>query len=751
MAFRFPRWFLPLGSGARRVDPDSVILDDGLQPGGFDPLRGATRFDETIAAGPSDGPAALPRRAFVMPVLGRLPLRRQLAVLVPLLAVSLVLAVLFLWLDAGRSATAAAQVRLVGDSLMHSQRLARAAPVAVRGGGDAFRQLSESRARLADAVSVLQSGGTVRDEPIDALGGALAPLTAKLAEQWRRTDQAASALLQAQPVLSSVAQSARTVLDAQPRLTVLAEQVSMLKANAGAPVAELAAAAQLVALTHRIARDVGLMTGAEAGSADGAPALSRDVALFRELVDGLIAGSEARRIGPVRDAESRARLGELRAAWIELARPLASLVADMPRLQSARAAEGRITTEAEPLRLALLELQGRLAESHASRSAEQALAVIFLALAVIAGVGLGLVHYQDLDRRAAEADLQRAQAERLEQEANRTNDLNQAAILRLMNELQEVADGDLTIQATVTEDITGAIADSVNYTVEELRNLVSRINTTAELVAEASGRAQTISAGLQLASEQQSREIRETGEAVLRMAEQINEVSRSASESAQVAHQSLGAADQGRRAVQNAILGMNGIRDQIQETAKRIKRLGESSQEIGEIIELISDITEQTNVLALNAAIQAASAGEAGRGFTVVAEEVQRLAERSAAATRQISQLIRTIQSDTQDAVAAMERSTAGVVAGTRLSDDAGNALAEIGRVSTRLASLIERISLTTSDQAASAGTVAHSIQRILLVTEQTSEGTQQTAGSILQLAELARELKNSVSRFRVG
>jgi twitching motility protein PilJ len=202
--------------------------------------------------------------------------------------------------------------------------------------------------------------------------------------------------------------------------------------------------------------------------------------------------------------------------------------------------------------------------------------------------------------------------------------------------------------------------------------------------------------------------------------------------------------------VENAIAGMNGIRDQIQETAKRIKRLGESSQEIGEIVELISDITEQTNVLALNAAIQAASAGEAGRGFTVVAEEVQRLAERSAEATKQVAALIRSIQVDTQDAVAAMERSTQGVVAGTRLSDDAGNALGEIGRVSTQLAELIEDISRTTSTQASSAGTVAHSIQRILLVTEQTSEGTQQTAGSILQLAELARELKNSVSRFRV-
>jgi twitching motility protein PilJ len=284
-----------------------------------------------------------------------------------------------------------------------------------------------------------------------------------------------------------------------------------------------------------------------------------------------------------------------------------------------------------------------------------------------------------------------------------------------------------------------------------LRSLVARINATAELVTNASTKAQSTSSSLLAASEQQSREIRETGEAVLQMARQINDVSKSAAESAQVARSSLSAAQEGSRAVENAISGMNGIRDQIQDTAKRIKRLGESSQEIGEIVELISDITEQTNVLALNAAIQAASAGEAGRGFTVVAEEVQRLAERSAEATKQIAALIRTIQTDTQDAVAAMERSTQGVVEGTKLSDAAGRALVDIGQVSRQLAQLIERISATTQQQADSAGTVAQSIQRILLVTEQTSEGTQQTAGSIRQLSELAEELKSSVSRFKVS
>src|SRR5205814_8238333 len=226
------------------------------------------------------------------------------------------------------------------------------------------------------------------------------------------------------------------------------------------------------------------------------------------------------------------------------------------------------------------------------------------------------------------------------------------------------------------------------------------------------------------AAEKQSVEIRQTSASVLSMAKAMNAMSESASQSASVARQSLAAAQKGTQAVQNTIKGMNEIREQIQETSKRIKRLGESSQEIGEITELISDITEQTNVLALNAAIQAASAGEAGRGFSVVAEEVQRLAERSGDATRQIAALVKTIQTDTQDAVAAMERATQGVVEGTRLSDAAGTALGDIDRVSRQLADLIAHISNQALREAESANVVAANIQHIFAVTEQTGEGT---------------------------
>jgi twitching motility protein PilJ len=353
------------------------------------------------------------------------------------------------------------------------------------------------------------------------------------------------------------------------------------------------------------------------------------------------------------------------------------------------------------------------------------------------------VYRNEVNTRQAILDRQRQVSE---DERNHT----QAAILRLMNEMGDLADGDLTIRTTVSEDITGAIADSVNYTIEELAALVSRINDAAGRVSNATQTAQHTSAELLDATERQSYQIEDAGTTVQNMAQQMITSSERALHTAQVARRSLESARKGADAVENTIHGMNAIREKIQETSKRIKRLGESSQEIGEIVELISDITEQTNVLALNAAIQAASAGDAGRGFTVVAEEVQRLAERSAEATKQISAIVKTIQTYTQDAVGAMENATRDVVEGARLSDAAGQALAEMGQVSMDAAHLIEQISTDTQAQAAEAIRVAESMKGILAITEQTTHGTKQTAESVGQLADLAIELKGSVSGFKV-
>jgi len=327
---------------------------------------------------------------------------------------------------------------------------------------------------------------------------------------------------------------------------------------------------------------------------------------------------------------------------------------------------------------------------------------------------------------------------------------NQEAVLQLLDEMGDLADGDLTVKAQVRDNITGAIADSINYTIDSLRDLVVEINRATDQVTSATSVAQGTSAQLLSAAETQSAQILHTTDAVTDMTRSILQVSSNAAEASQVAQRSLQAANQGSQAVQNTISGMNEIRTQIQETSKRIKRLGESSQEISEIVELISDITEQTNILALNAAIQAASAGEAGRGFTVVAEEVQRLAERSSEATKQISAIVKTIQTDTHGAVAAMEKSTEGVVESARVADAAGQALTEIETVTTNLAQLIQSISAATNAQTESAATVANNMQMIQDITTQTTHGTKLTADSVGQLTSLAEELRDSVAGFKL-
>jgi twitching motility protein PilJ len=327
---------------------------------------------------------------------------------------------------------------------------------------------------------------------------------------------------------------------------------------------------------------------------------------------------------------------------------------------------------------------------------------------------------------------------------------NQEAILRLLDELSSLADGDLTVQATVTEDITGAIADSINYAIDALRELVTTINSSAISLDAAAKSTQAAAAHLAKASAGQSKQVSSATESVAEMAASIEEVSGNAERCADVARHSVDVAHKGGDAVRRTIDGMNAIRETIQETSKRIKRLGESSQEIGNIVELINDIAEQTNILALNASIQASMAGEAGRGFAVVADEVQRLAERAANATKQIEVLVRTIQADTNEAVVSMERSTTDVVGGALLAENAGAALEEIEQVSNQIASLMQNISASARQQAAVSGTISRSMQVLREISTQTAEGTTGMSQSIGKLADLSAQLRKSVAGFRL-
>ncbi|MBS0308866.1 MAG: type IV pili methyl-accepting chemotaxis transducer N-terminal domain-containing protein [Proteobacteria bacterium] len=695
---------------------------------------------------------------FRLPFIGEMPLAEQVRLLFLLLAGALFLAIVFVFANSRSSAISATQTQIAAEMLMHSQRIGKAAPNAIQGNAEAFKQLQDSRNALQGDWNILYDGGTYQNRKIGAPDAAMKRVLEDTQRVWEKSEISASTILKLQTELTGFGATLKKINSLSPDMLELSDQIASLKVNGGAAPKEIAAAAQLSMLTQRMGRSANAFLTTQGMSPETAFSLGKDSNTFGDIIDGFLNGSEAMRLSATRDQDTRDKLTELNRVFTEYKKAIASIQGNLQSFISAKQAEQTLFSENESLKQTLDTLLQAYRREQDALSFGFWMMVVFGLLALLAAAGVGMVVVQDSRNRTKEAELrsQEAEAQRLhaqlqEEEAKAANDQNQAAILRLMNELQEVADGDLTVQATVSEDITGAIADSVNYTVEELRVLVGRVTNTAEKVTTASTQAQNISTELLAASQKQSRDIQETGQAVLEMASQITDVSKSANESAEVARQSVTAAEEGARAVENAIKGMHEIRDQIQETSKRIKRLGESSQEIGEITELISDITEQTNVLALNAAIQAASAGEAGRGFSVVAEEVQRLAERSGEATKQIGALVRTIQTDTHDAVAAMEKSTQGVVEGAKLSDAAGTALLDIRRVSNQLAELIQGISAATEQQATSANGVAQSIQGILTVTEHTQVGTQQTAESIRELTRLAEELKNSVSRFRTS
>ena len=725
-----------------------VSLQDATVDPTIEPDR-AMEFSESVNIGMESTAVATEGELLRLPVLGQRTTAQHQRLLAVTLGVGLLLLAGVTLYALRQADKVGQQAAATGQSLTQSQRLAKSVSQALVGVAQAFPDVKESSEVLSRSVRGLKDGDD--QLRLDSLGSSYAEDLDKIVPMMERAEKHAKTVLAQQKTLTQVGAALRGINRQSSDLLEIAETISSLKLQLGAPATEISAAGQLVMLTQRIGKSANEFLTMEGVSPEAVFLLGKDLNTFKEISQGLLDGSSELKLNAAKDAQVRERLDALLKQYDQTRTQAAAILGNLQGLVAAREAQAGIVTESEPLRRALEQMQDKLASQSGLGGGALLLLALSAALALLSAAGLAYVQLQDSRKRQTLAESMRSEAERQEQDAKRINDANQAAILRLMNELQTVAEGDLTQEATVTEDITGAIADSVNYTVEELRQLVGNVQNTATRVALTTAEVDNTSTELLAASTEQLREIRETGQSVLDMASRINDVSAQAQESAQVARQSLEAAESGLQAVQNAIGGMNSIRDQIQETSKRIKRLGESSQEIGEITELISDITEQTNVLALNAAIQAASAGEAGRGFSVVAEEVQRLAERSGDATRQIAALVKAIQTDTQDAVAAMERSTQGVVEGAQLSDNAGTALSEIDRVSRRLAELIEQISDSASREAESANVVASNIQHIFAVTEQTGEGTRSTAQQVRELSRMAEELRQSVARFKIS
>jgi twitching motility protein PilJ len=630
----------------------------------------------------------------------------------------------------------------VGEQEVLSQRLSKFAGQANRGLPATFDALTKYREEFATNLKLLQVGDPDSGMPPSSNFEVQNKLNTVVAN-WKKYNESISLITDARGVVVALREIVRLINENSAQLLALTDEVATLMAEKGATPDQVYIASRQLMLSQRIINNVNRVLDGGEGAVTAADRFGRDAALYGRVINGLLEGDKNLNIRAVKDAEVLAKVEDVSDLFDMLGQQVSGILERSPEMFLVSEAVQSILDNSDTLLDSLEELDVNYQSSMETRFISSAIGNGFALLTVALLILLGFRLKRDGDRRLAETESQR-------QVTEDTNRRSQQAIMRLLDEMGDLADGDLTVNATVTEDITGAIADSMNYTIDALRTLVESINNTASQVTIAAERTQATATHLAEASNHQAQQIASASTAVNEMAISIEGVSKNADQLAEESQRSVDIAKQGTKAVQKTINGMDIIREQIQETSKRIKRLGESSQEIGDIVELINDIAEQTNILALNAAIQAAMAGEAGRGFAVVADEVTRLAERSSDATKQIEALVKTIQTDTNEAIISMEQSTSGVVAGAKIAEDAGSALSEIENVSTHLAELVQSITSATRQQANAASSISDTMNVIQEITTQTSEGSNQTAKSIGNLTELASELKRSVSGFKL-
>jgi len=616
-----------------------------------------------------------------------------------------------------------------------SQQITQHASAAARGSEDGFNNLLKSRSEYRRTLKVITEG----NEDIPATPDEIIPNLTALTALWNSTDNSIAQLLNTRDAVIRLYGEFNQLNQITTDIVTETDEVikSLISANA-TPVQMNTISRQLM-LLERISNSIRLSFRGDSDAINAELQLGDDISAFSDALAALLDGSET--ITAVNNPLAQQKIEQLSTLFEEKIEQIDYFLDKSEQLFQAKDSLQAILEVNPKLLDSIEDFSSAFAQVQENRFISSTLGTILTIIVVITMIVL-IMFIVNVNRERAAA------TKKSLEESQFTNQRNQEAILRLLSEIADLADGDLTVNATVTEDFTGAIADAINFSIESLRDLVVNINKTAIQVNSAAQSTRNTAGQLTHASERQAQQIAKAGQAIIGMANSVKKVSANAIESAEVAKKSVEIASKGAKAVQDTITGMDSIREQIQETSKRIKRLGESSQEIGEIVGLIDDIADQTNILALNAAIQAAMAGESGRGFAVVADEVQRLAERSGNATKQIDALVKTIQSDTNEAVSSMEQSTAGVVSGAKIAERAGESLTEIEKVSVQLAGQIENIAQTSRTQAAVASNISGTMSIIQEITTQTSNGTNETAASIERLAHLANDLRTSVSGF---
>ena len=657
----------------------------------------------------------------------------MIKILGAVVVITLILALSFFGYNANKAAYDTEYLGYVGEQQVLSQTMSRFAVSASQGNENAFGRLKKVRDQLDTSFGYISKGNPAtgfEPSPIE-----VSVQLKTVGRTWNEYRENVDAILARKDAILSLGQSVQAISDNIPSLLALSDEVVGILIETGASPSQIYIASRQLMLTQRIANNVTKVIQGGQGAATAADRFGRDTALFGRVYRGMLKGDRSLRITKIDDEDAQDKLAEVGEVLKIINELVGQVLEASPELFLVQDASDTASIKAGILLGNYADLIKGYNGYIAGRIALW-IGALFGLITVVLLILIGYMITSDAKKRQAQAE--------------GATKRNQDAIMRLLNEMGDLADGDLTVQATVSEDVTGAIADSINFTTDALRTLVTSINEASVQVSSASQETQATAMHLAEASDHQAQQITGASTAINEMAVSIEDVSKNAAESSEVARRSVNTAQRGSETVQDTIKGMNTIREQIQETSKRIKRLGESSQEIGDIVELINDIADQTNILALNAAIQAAMAGEQGRGFAVVADEVQRLAERSSNATKQIEALVKTIQTDTKEAVISMEQSTSNVVAGAKLAEDAGQALSEIEGVSTQLADLINNISETAHQQAGAASNISETMNVIQEITTQTSAGTNETATSIGNLAELANELRKSVAGFKL-